>query len=171
MKVILMAFTNIILFGEMSHFGSRNSTSHNSVSTLRICLRFGTVKGANWYMESILMAFPKHFLFGVCGPFRTQNGASSQLWIRGQERHEDYISSLSEKNLVHGNLAILAQKWYVFIILDLLSGWFCFILILHNKILLVFFFLEDKSHLGQFDIFRPFFTVCLGHVWNRGLQN
>ena len=62
------------------------------------------MKGANWYTDIILMAFPKKIWFGVNGPFRTQNGASSQLWIRrkdcftilhnerGQERHGNYIN-------------------------------------------------------------------------------
>ena len=62
---------------------------------------------------------------------------ASQLWIsckdcfpilhneRDQKRHENYINGFSERNLIEGNLIILAQKWYgVLITLDLLSGFF-----------------------------------------------
>ena len=87
------------------------------------------------------MVFPKKFLFGENGPFRTQNGASSQFWIRskdcfiilhnesGLDRHGNYVNGISEKNLIQNNLVILAQKWYILITLDLLSSF----LILHNK--------------------------------------
>ena len=115
---------------------------YSSRSALRIFLKFCTVKVSNSYLEIILMAFPKKILFEANGPFRSQNGASSQLWIcrqdcftilhneRGQERHGNYINGFSEKNIILGNLIILAQKWYMLITLDLLSVVF---LILHNK--------------------------------------
>ena len=48
----------------------------------------------------------------------------------GQERHGNYINGFSEKNLIQGNLVILAQKWHVLRNLDLLS---VFLLILHSK--------------------------------------
>ena len=44
---------------------------------------------------------------------------------RGQERCGN-----CEKNLIQGNLVILAPKWYALITLDLLSVFF---LVLHNK--------------------------------------
>ena len=68
------------------------------------------MKGANKYM------------FDAAGPFRTQNGSSSQLWIRckncftilhnerGQERHESYINVFSEKNPIWGNSIILPKN-------------------------------------------------------------
>ena len=76
------------------------------------------MKVADKYMEIILMTFPNKILFGANGPFRTQNGASSQLWIRckdcftilrnerSQERHGNNINAFSEKNLILGNLVI-----------------------------------------------------------------
>ena len=97
------------------------------------------MKGVNGYVEIIFMAFPKRFLFGVNGPFMTQNGASLQLWIRckecftilynerGQESHGNDINGVSEKNHIWSNwLVILAQKWYIPITWDLLSGFFYF---------------------------------------------
>ena len=47
---------------------------------------------------------------------------------RGQERCGNYV--FCEKNLIQGNLVILAPKWYALITLDLLSVFF---LVLHNK--------------------------------------
>ena len=59
---------------------------HNSGLTLRIFLKFYTMKGAiNCYIEIMLMAFPKKNLSGANGPCRTQIGASSQLWISCQD--------------------------------------------------------------------------------------
>ena len=67
----------------------------------------------------LLMAFPKKIMFGESGPFKTQNGVSSQLWIhskdcvkmlhneKGKERHGNYINRFSEKNLIWGSLVIL----------------------------------------------------------------
>ena len=74
-------------------------------------------------------------MFEENGPFKTQNGASSQLWIcckdcvtmlhseRGKERYGNHINGFSEKTF-WGNLVILAQKWCVLITLDLLEGFF-----------------------------------------------
>ena len=54
--------------------------------------------------------FSKKIMFGANGSFKTQNGASSQLWIRckdcftmlhnerGKERHGNYINGFSKKN-------------------------------------------------------------------------
>ena len=93
---------------------------HNSGLTLRIFLKFYTMKGAiNCYIEIMLMAFPKKNLSGANGPCRTQIGASSQLWIscqdcftilyseRGQDIHGNYIDGFSEKSLIPGSLVIL----------------------------------------------------------------
>ena len=54
-------------------------------------------------MEMILLTFPQKILFGANVSFR--NG-------------------FSEKNLIWDTLVILTEKWYVFITLDLLSGFF-----------------------------------------------
>ena len=82
------------------------------------------------------MVFPQKISFEANGSFRTQNDASSQFWIchqgcfkiltneRGQERHRNYINGFSEKNIIWGNLIILAQKWYMLITLDLLAVFF-----------------------------------------------
>ena len=51
----------------------------NSESVLRILFKFCTMKEDNRCMEIILMVFPKKILFRANGPFRTQNGESSQL--------------------------------------------------------------------------------------------
>ena len=42
--------------------------------------KFCKMNGANSALEVILIAYPKKFLFGVNGPFRTLNGTSLQLW-------------------------------------------------------------------------------------------
>ena len=76
------------------------------------------MKGADGYMEIVLMGFPKKFFFRTNGPFKTKNGTFSPLWIhckdycvtmlhseRAQERHGNYgnygnyINSFSEKFL------------------------------------------------------------------------
>ena len=70
----------------MDHFGPENGTSPNSRSALGISFKFCTVKEDNRYIEILLMAFPKKKnLFWANGPFRTQNGASSQLWIHRKD--------------------------------------------------------------------------------------
>ena len=104
----------------MTHFGHKDGTC---LLPPRTFLKFCTMKGAIRYIEIMLMAFsPKKILFGANGLFRTQ--MSSQLWIhcqdcfkilhneRGQERHGNFINGFSEKNLILGNFAVLAQKWY-----------------------------------------------------------
>ena len=80
---------------------------------------------ADRYTKIILMAVLKKILFGANGSFRTQNCASSQLWIcrknyftilhneRGQERHGNYITGVFEKCLIRGSLVILTQKRYI----------------------------------------------------------
>ena len=129
-----MVFSKKILFKELDHFGfedgnfgSENAHPHNSGSTLRIFLKFCTVKGADRYME---------IMFGSNGSFKTQNGTSSRFWIcckdcvtmlpneKGKERHRNYINGFSEKDLIWGNLVILAQKWCILITLDLLQVFF-----------------------------------------------
>ena len=128
-----MTFPKKFVWGKWTILGPKIAHPDNSGSTPRIFKKFFAMKGANRYIETILMAFPKKFLFGANEPFRTQNGASLRLWIhykdcitilhneRGQEKHGNYIRD---------NFVILAQKWYALISLDLLSGIF---LILYNK--------------------------------------
>ena len=77
------------------------------------------------------MVFSKKILTGLNGPFRAQNGGSSQLWIcckdcftilhNERKNHENHIDCFSEKILNESNLVILFQKWYVLITLDPLS--------------------------------------------------
>ena len=96
---------------------------HNSGLTLRIFLKFYTMKGAiKCYIEIMLMAFPKKNLSGANGPCRTQIGASSQLWIscqdcftilyseRGQDIHGNYIDGFSEKKSYSGQFGHFGLK-------------------------------------------------------------
>ena len=53
---------NVILAPKMMH-------PHNSGSTLRIFFKFRIMKGAERYMELILMVFLKKFSFRANGPF------------------------------------------------------------------------------------------------------
>ena len=102
----------------MTHFGYKNGTC---LLPLRIFLKFCTMKGAIRYIEIMLMAFPqKKSCLGQMDHLGLQ--MSSQLWIhcqdcfkilhneRGQERHGNFINGFSEKNLILGNFAVLAQK-------------------------------------------------------------
>ena len=112
-------------------------------------------------------------MFRANGPIKTQNGASSQLWNhckdcvtvlyneRGKERHGNYINGFSGKKFNLGQFGHFGPKMEHPHNFGSASDFF---LILHNargqevhEILLVVF--EKKSHLGQFDLFRPFFTV------------
>ena len=92
-----------------------------------------------------------------------------QFWkMKGDKRDMEIILMvLLKKNLIQGNLVILAQKWYVLITLDLLSRFFQYCTIKeakrYMKILLKMFF-EKKIHLGEFTRFRSFFTVCKGVI-------
>ena len=102
--------------------GSKMAHAHNSGSTLRIFSKFCTVKGANRFIEIMLMAFPKKILFQANGPFRTQNGTPSQLWIchqhcftilhngRGQQRHGNYINVFSKTKSYLGEFGHFGQK-------------------------------------------------------------
>ena len=51
----------------MEIFGTKMTHPHNSGSTLRIVLKFCTMKGADRYMVIILMAFPKKSCLGQMG--------------------------------------------------------------------------------------------------------
>ena len=139
------------------------------------------MKGTNRYMKVILMTFAKKFLFKEMDHFGSENGnlgyengTSSQLWIcckdcvtilyneRGKERHGNYINGFSEIKLIWSNLVIFAQKWCIFITFDLLQVCFFFKfcsrgLEVHENFISCFS--RKKTHLGQFDLFRPFFTV------------
>ena len=129
------------------------------------------------------MTFAKKFLFKEMdhfgsenGNFGSENGTSSQLWIcckdyvtilyneRGKERYGNYINGFSEIKLIWGNLVIFAQKWCIFITLDLLQVFFFFQILLNERGQevhenFISCFSRKKTHLGQFDLFRPFFTV------------
>ena len=102
--------------------GSKMAHTHNSGSTLRIFSKFCTMKGANRFIEIMLMAFPKKILFQANGPFRTQIGTPSQLWIchqhcftilhngRGQQRHGNYINVFSKTKSYLGDFGHFGQK-------------------------------------------------------------
>ena len=50
---------------------------------------------------------------------------ASQLWICCKDCFIIFNNGFSKRNLIQGNLVILAQKWYsVLIALDLISGFF-----------------------------------------------
>ena len=127
--------------GQIGHFGPKMAHLHNFGSAIRNCCKSCTMKGANRYMGIILMAFPKKFLFGANGPFRTQNGMSWQLWIcskdwftvlhngKGQERHGNYINGFSEKSYL-GQFGHIDPKM---VHPHNFGSAFRFFLILHNK--------------------------------------
>ena len=77
MNKVLTGFLKKILFGQMGHFGPKNSTSHNFESTPIIFLKFCIMIGANSYMKVILMVFTKKFLFKEMDHFGLENGTSS----------------------------------------------------------------------------------------------
>ena len=64
MKVIIMFVPENICSGEMGHFGPENGTSHNSGSALRIFLKYCIIKGANRYMEILLVVFQEKIHLG-----------------------------------------------------------------------------------------------------------
>ena len=53
----------------MCHFSPKMMDGHNSGSALRICFNFSAIKEANMYIKTILMIFPKKFLFRTIGSF------------------------------------------------------------------------------------------------------
>ena len=136
MKIVLMIFPKKLLFGANGPFWAPRWCIIITLDQLQDFFKnFAPV--ADRYTKIILMAVLKKILFGANGPFRTQNCASSQLWIcrknyfttlhneRGQERHENYINGFSEENHIHGNLVILAQRQYgVLITLYQLASFF-----------------------------------------------
>ena len=105
----------------MGHFGPENVTSSQFWIVFKSLFKFCTMKEANRYMKIILMAFPKKFLFGTNGLCRTQNGSSSQLWIRckdcwtvlcykrGQGKHRNYVNGFSGKEILFGEIWSLSQ--------------------------------------------------------------
>ena len=86
----------------------------------------------------------------------------------GKERHGNYINDFSEKNYL-GQSCHFGPKMMCLLNFGSVSGCF-FLLILHSKRgqelheNFVSCFFEKKSHLGQFDLFRLFFTVWLSLV-------
>ena len=141
--------------------------------------KFCTMNAANsiWKLQQWLIR--KTSCLGQMGHLRPRVvHPASQLWIRcedcftilhnetGQERHGNFNNGFSE-NLFQSNLVILEQKWYgVLLTLNLLRF---FLLILHNerdqKVRENFIscFFEEKSHWGQFELFRSF-SVWVGVV-------
>ena len=115
-------------------FGPKVAHPHNFGLALRICFQFCRMKGANSYVEIILMNFLIKFLFGANGLFRTQNDVSHSsrsavrivLQFRTMEEAkgdmEIILMFFSKKNLIQGNLLVFAPNWYVLITLGLLSG-------------------------------------------------
>ena len=94
------------------------------------------MKGADSYMEIILMAFPKKSCLGLIGHLKPKmahpHNPGSAVGIvlqccavKGASRDiEVVLMVFLKKILFWGNLVILAQKWYILITLDLLSGFF-----------------------------------------------
>ena len=124
MKIVLMIFPKKPLFGANGPFWAPRWCIIITLDQLQDFFKnFAPV--ADRYTKIILMAVLKKILFGANGSFRTQNCASSQLWIcrknyfttlhneRGQERHGNYITGVFEKCLIRGSLVILAQKRYI----------------------------------------------------------
>ena len=58
MKIIVFPKKSFLV-GKWAILGLKMAHLHNSVSALRIFFKFCTMKGANKYMEIILMTFPE----------------------------------------------------------------------------------------------------------------
>ena len=56
MKEILMVLLKKFCLGQIDHFGHKKTHTHDSESALTF-LKFCTIKGTNWYMKVMLMAF------------------------------------------------------------------------------------------------------------------
>ena len=67
---LLTGFLKKLSFEQMDHFEPKNGTLSNSGSAPNIFLKVCTMKGANGYMEIILMAFPKKSCLGQMGHLR-----------------------------------------------------------------------------------------------------
>ena len=87
---------------------------------------------------------------------------------RGQERHGNYINGFSERKLiVFWAIWSFWNKNGALFTLNLLSGFFIYFTQkegLRGTWKFFCLFLEKKSLLGQFDIFKSFFNVWLGVV-------
>ena len=55
MKEIMVLLKKFCL-GQIDHFGHKKTHTHDSESALTF-LKFCTIKGTNWYMKVMLMAF------------------------------------------------------------------------------------------------------------------
>ena len=73
MEIVLITFPKkVLVCVKWTNLDPKMTHPHNSGSTLRIFLKFCTLKGANMQMEIILMIFTKDFLFGANGALWTQ---------------------------------------------------------------------------------------------------
>ena len=133
----------ILVWANRSFWAQKLAHPHNSGLAVKNFQKFCTVKGAYRQMKIILMIISKKFLFGANELLRTQNDASSQLWIRcknyftilydviASETYQKYINGFSQKNFYSRQLCHFGPKMVRPLnFQDLLSG---FSLILHNK--------------------------------------
>ena len=73
MEIVLITFPKkVLVWGKWTNLDPKMTHPHNSGSTLRIFLKFCTLKGANMQMEMILTIFTKDFLFRANEAFWTQ---------------------------------------------------------------------------------------------------
>ena len=73
MEIVLTTFPKkVFVWGKWTNLDPKMTYPHNFGSTLRIYLKFCTLKRANMQMEVILMIFTKDFLFRANGAFWTQ---------------------------------------------------------------------------------------------------
>ena len=73
MEIVLTTFPKkVFVWGKWTNLDPKMTYPHNSGSTLRIYLKFCTLKRANMQMEVILTTFTKDFLFRANGAFWTQ---------------------------------------------------------------------------------------------------
>ena len=65
MRVILIIFQKMFVWGKWTILDPKMAHSHNSWSALRIFLKFNKIKGANRYMKILLVVFrEKKFILG-----------------------------------------------------------------------------------------------------------
>ena len=103
---------------------------HNSGLTLRIFLKFCTMKGANMFMDIILMGFPKKSCLVKMGHFRPKmarphkSGSAVRIVLQcctmkeSKRDMEIILMVFLGKKIIWGNLVILAQKWFILITSD-----------------------------------------------------
>ena len=77
MKMILIFSKKLFVWGKWTMLGPKKAHPHNFGSTVRIFLKFCTIKGANREMKVIIMVCTKKICSGQMDYFGPKNGTSS----------------------------------------------------------------------------------------------